>query len=837
MRTHAVKWGLLVTVAALCFVGYAGVQGALGVMEGWTKNLPSIEDTDFTNTSRESVMYAGDEATLLAEFQLEKRDPVTYEEISPYVLEGTVDTEDVRFYEHEGVDIPGIARAFVNNLRGGDLEGASTITQQLVRNTVLSEEATDISFERKIREAELAIDLEKRFSKDDILVKYAGDEATLLAEFQLEKRDPVTYEEISPYVLEGTVDTEDVRFYEHEGVDIPGIARAFVNNLRGGDLEGASTITQQLVRNTVLSEEATDISFERKIREAELAIDLEKRFSKDDILVKYLNIINYGDGCYGIEAAAQNYFQVSALDLTLAQAATLVGIPQSPTYLNPKVYPDACLARRNVVLDRMLSAGDITQQEHDDAQAEELGLNPAPDAPADGIYAYPFFTSYVRSLLFDENNPYGCSYADLFKGGLTIYTSLDPELQDAAQAAVDNQRANMADNLDASIVAIDVATGQVKAMTRGVPYGQGEGESQVNIATGDGGTGRQAGSTFKAFTLAAAIEQGISPQTLVDCTSPLKKGQDGAPEDFENFNGNDYGIQTIQSATAISSNTGYLRLSNSIGQASTTEMASRLGVTSPMQPVYTATEGVADVNPLEMASAYATLASGGVKREPTVITKILDRDGNVIWPQEESDTGERVLDEKVAAATTKVLETVFTQSNGTATSARLNSGQPVAGKTGTASSFTDHWLVGYTPSLSCAAWIGDPSGAIETDHGLTANALWKDFMDRATSGKAIENFPTVADPPYNNPYNIAQKNKLGKKVEEEKDEDGESREKDVNSAPSAVGKTFEEAIQILNGYKAGYIEEYSDTVPEGTVISQSVQEGKVVIVVSKGPKP
>ena len=671
MRTHAVKWGLLVTVAALCFVGYAGVQGALGVMEGWTKNLPSIEDTDFTNTSRESVMYA-------------------------------------------------------------------------------------------------------------------GDEATLLAEFQLEKRDPVTYEEISPYVLEGTVDTEDVRFYEHEGVDIPGIARAFVNNLRGGDLEGASTITQQLVRNTVLSEEATDISFERKIREAELAIDLEKRFSKDDILVKYLNIINYGDGCYGIEAAAQNYFQVSALDLTLAQAATLVGIPQSPTYLNPKVYPDACLARRNVVLDRMLSAGDITQQEHDDAQAEELGLNPAPDAPADGIYAYPFFTSYVRSLLFDENNPYGCSYADLFKG---------------------------------------------------VPYGQGEGESQVNIATGDGGTGRQAGSTFKAFTLAAAIEQGISPQTLVDCTSPLKKGQDGAPEDFENFNGNDYGIQTIQSATAISSNTGYLRLSNSIGQASTTEMASRLGVTSPMQPVYTATEGVADVNPLEMASAYATLASGGVKREPTVITKILDRDGNVIWPQEESDTGERVLDEKVAAATTKVLETVFTQSNGTATSARLNSGQPVAGKTGTASSFTDHWLVGYTPSLSCAAWIGDPSGAIETDHGLTANALWKDFMDRATSGKAIENFPTVADPPYNNPYNIAQKNKLGKKVEEEKDEDGESREKDVNSAPSAVGKTFEEAIQILNGYKAGYIEEYSDTVPEGTVISQSVQEGKVVIVVSKGPKP
>lgn len=724
MRTHAVKWALLVTVAALCFVGYAGVQGVLGVMDGWTKDLPSIEDTDFTNTSRESVMYA-------------------------------------------------------------------------------------------------------------------GDESTLLAEFQLEKRDPVTYEEISQYVLQGTVDTEDVRFYEHTGVDIPGIARAFVNNLRGGDLEGASTITQQLVRNTVLSEEANDISFERKIREAQLAVDLEKRFSKDDILVKYLNIINYGDGCYGIEAAAQNYFQVSALDLTLAQAATLVGIPQSPTYLNPKAYPDDCLERRNVVLDRMLSAGDITQQEHDEAQAEELGLNPAPDAPADGIYAYPYFTSYVRTLLFDENNPYGCSYADLFKGGLTIYTSLDPAMQDAAQAAVDDQRASMADNLDASIVAVDVATGQVKAMTRGVPYGQGEGESQVNIATGDGGTGRQAGSTFKAFTLAAAIEQGISPQTLVDCSSPLKAGQDGAPQDFENFGGANYGIQSIQSATAISSNTGYLRLSNSIGQASTTEMASRLGVTSPMDPVYTATEGVADVNPLEMASAYATLASGGVKRTPTVITKILDRDGTVIY--EAGDTSERVLDEAVTAATTKVLETVFTQNGATGTSARLNNGQPVAGKTGTASSFTDHWLVGYTPSLSCAAWIGDPSGAVPTDTALTANALWKDFMDRATDGQAIENFPTVADPPYNNPYNIAQKNKLGKKAEDAKKDDADDADKDadkdVNSAPSTVGKTFDQAIELLNGYEAGYVQEYSDTVPEGTVISQSVQDGQVVIVVSKGPKP
>lgn len=230
-----------------------------------------------------------------------------------------------------------------------------------------------------------------------------------------------------------------------------------------------------------------------------------------------------------------------------------------------------------------------------------------------------------------------------------------------------------------------------------------------------------------------------------------------------------------------------------------------------------------------------------MKRTPAVITKIVDREGTVVY--EAGDTSERVLDEAVSAATTKVLQTVFTQNNGTATSARLNNGQPVAGKTGTASSFTDHWLVGYTPSLSCAAWIGDPSGAVETDHRLTANALWKDFMDRTTDGQAIENFPTVADPPYNNPYNIAQKNKLGKKVEDakkdagDKDDDADGGTKDVNSAPSTVGKTFDQAIELLNGYEAGYVQEYSDTVPEGTVISQSVQNGQVVIVVSKGPKP
>ncbi|BAK44081.1 transglycosylase domain-containing protein [Eggerthella sp. YY7918] len=708
MRTHATKWSLLIVCAALCFVAYWGVQGVLKVMEGWTTDLPSIEDTDFANNARESVMYA-------------------------------------------------------------------------------------------------------------------GDGSTLLAEFQLEKRSPVTIDQVSPYVLQGTVDTEDVRFYEHNGVDIAGIARALVNNMMGGALEGASTITQQLVRNTILTQEATDISIKRKIREAELAVDMEKRYSKDEILLMYLNTINYGDGCYGIEAAAQNYFQVPASELTLTQAATLVGIPQSPTYLNPKEYPEACLKRRNVVLDRMLTAGHITQEEHDLAQSEELVLNPAPDAPIDGIYAYPYFTSYVRDLLTAEDNPFNCSYADLFKGGLTIYTTLDPDLQDKAQEAVDNQRAYLDSSLDASLAAVDPQTGYVKALTRGVPYGTDEeaGESQVNIATGTGGGGgRQAGSTFKAFALAAAIEKGIDPKTLIDCTSPMTLSGGVRVENFGNTN---WGTRSIQRATAVSSNTGYVRLTQEIHPTAVTEMANRLGIPNEkLDPVEVISLGVTSVTPLEMATAYSTFATGGVKHDPIVVTKIVDKDGNVIY--EAGDTSKRVMSEEVAGATTKVLRTVFESSEGTAYGAGPSNGQQVAGKTGTSENYADHWLVGYSPTLSCAAWIGNPEGSIETPAYLNCNSLWQSFMSAALEGQPIQNFPETKDPTYNHEFNKKQKATLGEET------------KDPATAPSVVGKTTEEIKEALSGYKVSIVEEYSSTVPAGVVISQSIQGDTVVVVVSKGPE-
>ena len=718
VHTHAPKWGFVIVLIALCFVVYGGVQGALGVMNSWLEDLPSVEDSDAFNFAQKTRVYASDRTTLLAEF-------------------------------------------FVEN------------------------------------------------------------------------REPVTIDQISSYVLNGTVDTEDVRFYEHNGIDPQGIVRALVNNIRGGALEGASTITQQFVRNTLLSKEATDISFERKIREAELATQLEKAYSKDEILLMYLNTINYGDGCYGIEAAAQNYFQKSAIDLTLVEAATLVGIPQSPTYLNPKTNPDACRDRRNVVLSRMLTAGHITQEEYDEASAQELVLDPAPPRSSDGIYAYPYFTSYVRQLLLEDY-----SQAEVFKGGLTVYTTIDPSMQAKAELACENQYARMAEEDEVSLTCIDPNTGYILAMVGGKDYENEE----WNLATQGG---RPAGSSFKPFTLTAAIEQGINPSTLIDCTSPYKARPDWTVENFGNIN---YGIRSIQSAAAVSSNTGFVRLVQKVTPHAAVEAAYKLGITSTQREVEAITLGTDNVTSLEMASAYGTFATGGIKHEPEAITQILDRNGNEI---DTSNTeGERVISEEVAYAVTKVLKTVFTE--GTAAGYMPYSGQPVAGKTGTSEDFKDHWLVGYTPQLSCAIWIGNPDYSQPGNQNLSCNTIWQDFMNMALEGYEIQDFTPAADPSYDNKFNKEQNDKLyketeaGKKEEEEKrkaeeekkkkeEEEKKRLEEEASKPPNVVGMTLDQAAAALANFPAEYVEEPSATVPRGVVISQEIVGGKVRLHVSSGP--
>ena len=625
------------------------------------------------------------------------------------------------------------------------------------------------------------------FGTSKTSVVYASDGTTVLAEFQLENRDPVELDQISEYVIEGTVATEDERFYSHSGVDLYGTSRALVNNLIGGALEGGSTITQQLIRNTILSEEMSEISIKRKVREMYLAMEMEKEYTKSEILLMYLNTINYGSGAYGIEAAAQRYFSKHAIDLTLNEAATLIGIPQSPTYNNPIDHIDSCKARRNVVLDRMVSNDVITQEEANAVKVEDIVLNPT--APSNtGILAYPYFTSYVRNQLLNQDGKYALSVSDLFAGGLEIVTTLDVSAQQDADAAAETKRNQAGDGFECAIVAIEPDNGYIRAMVGGTNYD----ENQVNMATGEGSSGRQAGSSFKPFTLAAAIEAGVNPDTLIDAGYSVTP--DGAPT-VHNASMADYGARSIAGAFAVSSNTAFTRLILSIGVDKVKDMAKRLGVTSNIQDVAGITLGIDSVTPLEMADAYATIANGGIHYNPECIITIKDRKGDIVVDNTHPE-GERVISEEVAYATTKVMEGVI--SEGTGTAARLATSQPVAGKTGTTESTQDSWFVGFTPYMSVAVWVGDPADSYEKARRVpvTAASAFADFMNRYLEGKDIREFNIAGDPDYDDSY-MDTKNHIGKggwspttnpdAEEEEEDEDEEKPTRPSTEEPEEGG--------------------------------------------------
>ena len=637
---------------------------------------------------------------------------------------------------------------------------------------------------------------------------YASDRTTLIARFQLESRTPLSsLDDISPYVVAGTVATEDERFYKHGGFDIIGIGRAVMNNLAGGTLEGASTITQQLVRNTVLADEMTDISFKRKAREIFLATQLEKLYSKDEVLLLYLNTINYGGGAYGIEAAAQRYFSKSADELTLNEAATLIGIPQSPTYNCPLYYPENTVARRNVVLDRMVAYGCITQEEADAAKAEEIVLNTS-DISTDGFILYPYFGSYVRDQLLTA---YELDTATLFQGGLTVYTTLDIETQELAEKVADEYEATISSDLAIAMSCVDPDNGYVKALVGGKDFYS----NQWNLATQ---AKRQPGSSFKTFTLVTALEQGISPETQVNCSAWLK--MDGYS--VENYGGADYGTRSIASAYAVSSNTGFVRICAAVGPENVVETAHRMGIQSELDPIMSVTLGSEEVTTLEMAGAYATIANGGTRYDTVVIEQVVNRDGEIIIDHTQP-VGERAISQEIACAAIEIMEGVI--SNGTGTRARLNSEQPVAGKTGTSENTMDSWFCGITPQLSVAIWIGDPQNE-RSVYGLTGASVFGTFMNRWIKDREIEQFPTAAEPTYDKTFSNT-----------DLDVKGIQSAKNPESAPDLSSLTLEEALSLLGGYRYVQVEEYSSTVPAGSVIGQRVEDGYLIVIVSKGPDP
>ena len=568
----------------------------------------------------------------------------------------------------------------------------------------------------------------------------ASDEQTQLARFQVENREPVELSGISKYVMQGTVATEDERFYDHGGFDLVGIARAAFVTLTGSGREGASTITQQFVRNTVLADEMNDISLKRKVREMYLSVKIEEMYSKNDILLMYLNTVNYGSGAYGIQAASQRYFSKDATDLTLAEAAALVGIPQSPTYNNPIDYPDNCYARRNLVLDRMLTNGYITQEEHDSAKAQDLVLNPSVPS-SDGIEKYPYFTSYVKNVLSDQY-----SQLDVFKGGLTVVTTLDVDTQEAAEDAVRTKEEGLSDAISGSLVAIDPSTGFIRALVGGKDWDT----QKTNLATGEGTNGgRPCGSSFKTFTLIAALEEGIDPQTMVDCSSPSVIPDTGydSSNPLQNINNINYGTRSIARAFAVSSNTGFVRLQMALGTQKVIDAAKKMGITSTLNANPSLTLGQSNVTMLDMADAYACIANGGTKYDAQPILKIYDKNNNPIVDNSHP-SGTQVISAEVAHAAAEVMKGVVNTSEGTGTLAKLDNGQEVAAKTGTSSEYHDITFCGITPQLSVAVWFGDPSNQETIPTDVSAADVFKKFMTAALYGKQTETFPQASSPTY-----------------------------------------------------------------------------------------
>ena len=541
-----------------------------------------------------------------------------------------------------------------------------------------------------------------------------------LATFYVNDRIPVKLSQVSPNVVDALISTEDRTFYTNSGVDPKGIARATMNNAMGHAVEGGSTITQQYVKNVLLYREGAAAhadTITRKLNEVLYATQLTKRMSKDQILQGYLNLVYFGASAYGIQAASERYFSIPASQLSLTQAALLVAVVRSPEAFNPLTHPKAALQARNRVLLMMETNGKLTHREMLVAQSQPLGLNPT--TPQQGCAAstdpYPYFCDWVISTLttLPELGPTRAArLATVEDGGLTITTTLQPPVQSIAQDAV-TSKAGYADRVGASIVVVTPGTGAVTAMANNRVYGTNGSlnQTEVNYAT----SASPVGSTFKAFTLATALSQDIPLTTILPAgatyhSDTLDNPPGGYYSNAEPSDGSDL---TIAQATDGSVNTAYVQLEEKVGVTNVAATAHKMGLTSlpltgpgaPSPTEGSLTLGARGFSPLEMASSYATLASGGTYCRPLGVASIKNANGATVTVKPHCN---QALAPAVAATETSLLAGVVT--DGTGTAAAVN-GHPIAGKTGTTTNFGSAWFVGYTPTTATAVWMGDPRGS------------------------------------------------------------------------------------------------------------------------------
>ena len=571
-----------------------------------------------------------------------------------------------------------------------------------------------------------------------------------------ERRIPININYIPDHTQKAFIAIEDNRFYDHLGVDFRGTARAVVSTLSGREVQGGSTITQQLAKNAFLTQERT---ITRKIKEAFLARELEKRYTKDEILEMYLNHIYFGQGAYGVESAARYYFNKEAKDLNIAESATLAAIPKSPNYFNPFENPKASKERQELVIDQMVKYGFITEVQGEAAKKEELKLATTAKKREDNPNFY--FIDMITQKVIDE-----LGAEALYKGGLKVYTTLDSDMQRAAIESLKHLPAPVAPFMEekdleklkedehpvayndknkltqpqVALVAIDPNTGHVKAMLGG------RGQDKFNRATL---SVRQPGSSFKPFVYLTGMANGFTPASIME-DKEEEFDKDWRPR---NVTKKWYGKVTLRTAIARSMNIPTIRLAREVGVRKVVETAQKMGIsTLETEGKYTdanlsmAIGGLSHgVSPLEMASAYGVFATNGILCKPFALLKITDANGQTLYENE--TVAKRVMDPKPIYSTVDMMKDVLIWGSG----GGMGIGRPAAGKTGTTDNYVDAWFVGFTPDLSTAVWVGDDNNrTLDNMSGSgTPLSIWHDFMIKAHKDIPVSDFvnPGVEIPP------------------------------------------------------------------------------------------
>jgi len=685
---------------------------------------------------------------------------------------------------------------------------------------------------------------------------YTSD-GVLLGEMTLRNSQPAKFVDIPEIVRDAMVAAEDGDFYKHEGIDFRAIARAAIANAQNSDdgIQGGSTITQQIVKKNFLTEERT---IERKICEAVVAAELERRYTKDQILEFYMNSQFFGYNAYGVKAAAQEFYGKDLDELSIAEAAAMMVPIRNPSVYDIRLHVDSVVARRDSVIDQMQKLGFITATEARSAKAEPLvtiehetleDLSPAVMIAArEDLLNSPEY-GLGDSYQERKQSLFGCPADDTEcegGGGLKITVTVNYAQQQEANRILRSWFRDLTGPTGA-IAMVDNETGAIRVMASGLDFGEdiAAGQRPYDLATKGR---RQAGSAFKPFALISGLENGsqygwpITLGTYWDYTSPqvIDCGYPCSPEGttwtVRNAGGGGAGIRTLEAATYLSTNTVFAQVSLAVGPENIVDTAHKMGIESPLNPVLSIALGTQSVSPLEMASAYSTIANYGEKVDSYLIEQIEDAQGNVLYQHEPQR--ERVLDEALTAAVVRTLEKVTSQ--GTASFVRGELGRPVGGKTGTAQNFRDVWFMGFIPQYTTAVWVGYPDAQVEMVNftvynekagreqhiqraygGTVAAPVWVDFMQWVTQDLPVEDFPP-------NPEGIEAYYRTPK-----------------TEVPDVLEMTEEDAKDAI--YKAGLqtdIQMVPSTEPEGTIVGQDpaggtevTQGSTVTVLVSSGVPP